>query len=118
MATRNIPGKPGNKGYTQTERDENALLIEDVRMDYQEARWRLEWARERVRVKGTTFTNNVGNVVPSAQWKVLTDAQAHMRAMIKIYQEVIGAEAEEGGDGADLVVLDFDDKGKGGEKTG
>ena len=105
---RNVPGKPGNKGYTQAERD-SALLAEDVRADYMAARDWVEWAERRVAVKGTTFTNNVGNVVPSAQWKVLVDCKAHLRAMTKLFVEVVGVEPET--EGGDLVVLDVEKAG-------
>ena len=104
MADRNIPGKAGPKGNQGAGSPE--VLVEDVVVKYHQSLVRLERYERQVDGKGATTVTRQGNRVPSAYQKNLEAAQAHYRAMAKLYKDVVGADPEDAED--EGVVLDFE----------
>ena len=109
--SRNIQGKPGNKGKTKGEQTRvPGRLPEDVKADYEQARADVAMWRRRA-ARGATMKNRLGDRVRSPEQISLENAQAHLRQMTKLYLVAVAEPVVEQEDG-DLVVLDFD-KGKG-----
>ena len=111
MASRNIPGKPGNKGYTGGSAGKSpAVLVEDVKADYEKARRKVEWWEGRVKAKGATMTNRFGDRVRSPEQVSLENALTALARQTKLYRDIVGEDVvvEER-----RVPLDVDNQGEG-----